>query len=83
LISGSAELGRDRIANFGADQEHSQVITRRTEQLLPILDQVLGSPDEQLSEIIRSGLVELVKYLHGSGPAVIDRYDVLKSVARG
>ncbi|KAI4129907.1 MAG: hypothetical protein LQ338_001992 [Usnochroma carphineum] len=54
-----------------------------TPQLLPILEKVLGPPEEQLTEMTREQVVEMVKFVHGKRPGMVEAYPGLKGVVRG
>jgi len=64
------------------DSASEPTILSLTPQLLPILNQVLSPPDEQLSDATRSQLVEMVKYVHGKYPSEVKKYERLTEVAR-
>lgn len=53
-----------------------------TPRLVPILEQVLGPPEEQLTDEVREQLIELVKYLHKQQPALIQDHEVLMSAVQ-
>ena len=46
-------------------QAQDQTIMNLSNQLLPILEQVTGPPEEQLSEETRNKLTQLVQHLRG------------------
>ena len=45
------------------DQANEPTIQQATPTLMPIFEQVLGPPEDQLEDETRAQLVELVKYL--------------------
>jgi len=51
------------IANDMIDQANNTVIQGLTGQLKPILEKVLGPPEEQLTEETKAKVVQLVQYL--------------------
>ncbi|KAL8800553.1 MAG: hypothetical protein Q9182_005108 [Xanthomendoza sp. 2 TL-2023] len=51
-----------------------------TPDLLPILEQVLGPPDEQLDDETREQVVQLVKFVHGKQAQLVRKYPGLMSV---
>ncbi|KAL9009900.1 MAG: hypothetical protein Q9173_005108 [Seirophora scorigena] len=54
-----------------------------TPRLLPILEQVLGEPEEQLNEKTKEQVVEMVRFIHGKQPQMVGKYPGLVAVARG
>ncbi|KAL8704513.1 MAG: hypothetical protein Q9201_002322 [Fulgogasparrea decipioides] len=54
-----------------------------TPQLLPILEQVLGPPEEQLNEKARQQVVEMVKFVHSKQPQMVRKYPGLVNIVRG
>ncbi|KAL8677173.1 MAG: hypothetical protein Q9186_006376 [Xanthomendoza sp. 1 TL-2023] len=54
-----------------------------TPKLLPILEQVLGSPEEQLDEETREQVVQLVKFVHSKQAQLVRKYSGLMSVVNG
>ncbi|KAL8690882.1 MAG: hypothetical protein Q9218_003775 [Villophora microphyllina] len=54
-----------------------------TPQLLPILEKVLGPPEEQLDEETKVKVVEMVKFVHSKQPQIVQKYPGLAEVARG
>lgn len=46
-----------------ADQAHNDTVVRLTPNLMPVLQKVLGPPEDQLDDETRSQLMELVSYL--------------------
>ncbi|KAL8832945.1 MAG: hypothetical protein Q9170_004648, partial [Blastenia crenularia] len=54
-----------------------------TPQLLPILEKVLGPPEEQLNEKTREQVVEMVKFIHSKQPQMVGKYSGLVGVVRG
>ncbi|KAL9604674.1 MAG: hypothetical protein Q9219_000394 [cf. Caloplaca sp. 3 TL-2023] len=60
--------------------EGEPTILSLTPQLLPILERVLGPPEEQLSEKTRAQVVELVNFVHGKQPGMMREYPVMMGV---
>ncbi|KAL8650442.1 MAG: hypothetical protein Q9210_003821 [Variospora velana] len=54
-----------------------------TPQLLPILEQVLGEPEEQLNEKTREQVLEMVRFIHGKQPLMVRKYPGLVAVVGG
>lgn len=48
---------------FITDQAHNDTVVRLTPNLMPVLQKVLGPPEDQLDDETRSQLMELVTYL--------------------
>ncbi len=48
--------------------------------MLPILEQVLGPPEEQLDAETREQVVQLVKFLYGKQPQLVKKYSGLMAV---
>ena len=56
-------------------------IHQLTPQIVPVLEKVLGPPDEQLEEKTRTELVQLVGYLHSKQPALLKGHELLEEIA--
>lgn len=65
------------------DSAGEPTILGLTPRLLPILEQVLGEPQEQLNEKTREQVVEMVRFIHGKQPQMVGEYPGLVAVARG
>lgn len=50
-----------------------------TEKFIPVLAQVLGSPEEQVKESTREELVYLVRWVHEQEPALVENHESLKA----
>ena len=51
-----------------------------TPQLLPVLNEVLSPPEEQLKDNTRAQLVEMVRYIHGKYPGEVEKWGRLREV---
>ncbi|KAL8864576.1 MAG: hypothetical protein Q9174_007300, partial [Haloplaca sp. 1 TL-2023] len=51
-----------------------------TPKLLPIMNEVLGPPEKQLSEKTRGEVVEMVRFLYGKEPGMVREFGVLMGV---
>ncbi|KAL8946125.1 MAG: hypothetical protein Q9222_007434, partial [Ikaeria aurantiellina] len=54
-----------------------------TPQLLPVLEQVLGPPEEQLDEGTREQVVEMVRFIYGKQAQLVKGYPGLMGVVQG
>lgn len=52
---------------YVADQSGDPTMRQLTPQLKPVLEKVLGPPDEQLEEETRQLLLQLVQYIQQQG----------------
>lgn len=62
------------------DSAGEPTILGLTPQLLPILEQVLGEPEDQLNEKTRGQVVEMVRFIHGKQPLMVQKYPGLAAV---
>ena len=73
-------MGRSKVNRANADfvdKSSDSTIINATPQVVPILAQVMGPPEGQLSESTRAELVELVTFLHTKQPALIQEHAIL------
>ncbi|KAL8925309.1 MAG: hypothetical protein Q9208_003599 [Pyrenodesmia sp. 3 TL-2023] len=54
-----------------------------TPQLLPVLEKVLGEPENQLNDETREQVVQMVKFIHGKEPQMVGKYAGLVAAVRG
>ncbi len=65
------------------DSAGEPTILGLTPQLLPILEKVLGPPENQLNDETREQVLEMVKFVHGKQPRMVGKYPGLVAAARG
>lgn len=65
------------------DSAGEPTILGLTPQLLPILEQVLGEPEEQLNEKTREQVLEMVRFIHGKQPVMVRKYPGLAAAVVG
>ncbi|KAL8669846.1 MAG: hypothetical protein Q9168_005586 [Polycauliona sp. 1 TL-2023] len=63
--------------------EGEPTILGLTPKILPILEQVLGPPEEQLDDETREQVVQLVKFLHGKQAQLVKKYPGLMAAVNG
>lgn len=59
------------------DSSGEPTITSLTPRLIPVIAQVMGPPEEQLTDATRERLLELVAFVHSKQPALIQQHVVL------
>lgn len=67
-------------ANSLSDSSGESTILSLTPQLLPVLDQVMAPPTDQLTDTTREVLTQLVKFVHGKEPALVRKYATLATL---
>lgn len=70
-------------AGVDVDSAGEPTILGLTPQLLPILEKVLGEPENQLNDETREQVVEMVKFIHGKQPQMVGKYAGLVAAVRG
>lgn len=68
------------IANRSLDSTGEPTILSLTRELLPVLDQVMAPPTDQLKDTTREMLVQLVNFVHRKHPALVRKYATLAAV---
>ncbi|KAI4109865.1 MAG: hypothetical protein LQ339_001649 [Xanthoria mediterranea] len=63
--------------------EGEPTILGLTPKILPILEHVLGPPEEQLDDETREQVVQLVKFLHGKQAQLVKKYPGLMAAVNG
>ncbi|KAL9631360.1 MAG: hypothetical protein Q9204_004262 [Flavoplaca sp. TL-2023a] len=63
--------------------EGEPTILGLTPKMLPILEHVLGPPEEQLDDETREQVVQLVKFLHGKQAQLVKKYPGLMAAVNG
>ncbi|KAL8982681.1 MAG: hypothetical protein Q9205_002886 [Flavoplaca limonia] len=63
--------------------EGEPTILGLTPKLLPVLEHVLGPPEEQLDDETREQVVQLVKFLHGKQAQLVKKYPGLMAAVNG
>ncbi|KAI5778145.1 armadillo-type protein [Geopyxis carbonaria] len=62
-------------------QSSNQAVFNITQQLVPVFSQVLSPPEDQLNANTRSQVIELVRFLAGKEPSLIQNYPNLVAAA--
>jgi hypothetical protein len=63
-------------------QSGNSTIQSLTPQLMPVLNEVMGEPEEQLDDETRASLTELVKFVHSKQPNMIQPHANLVAAAQ-
>lgn len=65
------------------DSSSEPTILSLTPQLLHVLNQVMAPPYDQLNDATREQLIQLVRFVHGKHPTLLDEHETLTKVLSG